>query len=698
MKRKLTSILAMDVVGYSRSVERDEGGTVRRLKDVRAQVCDPLIASYFGKTIKLMGDGMLIEFASVVDGLNCGVEIQTAIRSRNEILPKDHRLEFRAGLHLGDVLVDGDEIYGDGVNVAARLEQLAPTGGLVFSRQVHDQVDGVVTANFLNLGEQPVKGIARPIEAFQVVMDPIAPMIAQTGFCFDAFELDPDLFELRKDGKPVVLEPRALELLLLLVQNAGRLVTKDEIFARVWDNRIVSDSALSSQVKAARKAVGDDGASQSIIATVHGRGFKFVAPLLTPEAPPSETAEAAQVPTLNTRPSVAILPFKNMNRDPDEDYLADGITEDITIALARNRWLTVIARSPAFSFRNSAERLRKIGQELQAQYLVTGTVRKAGSRYRIGVEVVDAATELSIWSERFDRDGMEIFDLQDDISDLVASRIESELGLAEQAKAKRVPRQNQGAWESYQLGVAEFYKFTPEANQRSQEYLQRALEIDPQFAAACSRLAYAIILSMIYFDAKADQQKMDTALELAKRGIELDDQEANAHFTIGRVHLARKEYGLAIEALEHALDLNPCLAVTYCGLGDSLAYEGRLDEAITQFESAIRLSPHDPFRWAFYSYRSLAHLFQGDYQAAAAWARRSQRIPNAQYWAHAHLASALGYMGDKEEIEAARQNLLRIKPDFTIKFAQEQLFYLKLPGQMATYLEGLRRAGLPGGE
>lgn len=698
MRRKLTSILAMDVVGYSSSVERDENGTIHRLKDVRVQVCDPLIASYSGETVKLIGDGMLIEFASVVDGLTCAIEIQTAIQAHNETLPRDHRLEFRAGLHLGDILVDGDEIYGDGVNIAARLEQIAPTGGVVFSKQVHDQVNGLVASSFISLGQQSVKGISRPIEAFQVDMDPPAPIADKTGFCFGNFELEPDLFELRKNGKTVLLEPQALELLLLLVQNAGKLVTKDEIFNKIWDNRIVSDSALSSQVKAARKAVGDSGTAQSVIATVHGRGFKFVAQLVEKDAMNDEARPPAPVLAMMTRPSVAVLPFGNMNRNPDEDYLADGITEDITIALARNRWLTVIARNPAFAFRDSPESLRKIGEKLHAQYLVTGTVRKAGSRFRIGVEMVDAVSELSIWSERFDRDGMEIFDLQDDISEMVAARIESELGLAEQEKAKRVPRQNQGAWEIYQLGVSEFYKFTSEANLRSQELLRRALEIDPDFAAANSRLAYAIILSMIYFDAKADQTEMDTALNLARRGIELDDQDANGHFTIGRVHLARKEYGLAIEALEHALELNPCLAVAYCGLGDSFAYEGRLDEAIKQFEVAIRLSPHDPFRWAFYSYRSLAHLFQGDYEAAVAWARRSQRIPNAQYWAHAHLTAALGFLGDEQEIDAARRNLFQVKPEFTIKFARQQLFYLKLPGQMNTYLEGLRLAGVASGE
>ncbi|WP_425046106.1 winged helix-turn-helix domain-containing protein [Primorskyibacter sp. S87] len=708
MKRKLTSILSMDVAGYSTVMERDETGTVRRLKEMRERLFDPRVSAHSGRVVKLMGDGALIEFASVVDALTCAIELQSAVKAHNAKLPEPHRMQFRAGVHLGDVLVDDGDIYGDGVNVAARLEDIAPPGGVVFSKQVHDQIHGSVDGTFVSLGPQKVKGLQRPIEAFRVEMTEAPRPVANATMSFGECQLLPDLFELRRNGKPVQLEPQAFELLVLLARNAGKLVTKDQIFAEIWNNRVVSDSALSSQVKAARKAVGDSGSAQSVIATVHGRGFRFVAPLTDRVGSLSERVEdlpdpasrldplPPAIPALESRPSVAVLPFANMNRDKSEDYLADGITEDITIALARNRWLTVVARNPAFAFRNSTESLREIGRQLQAQYLVTGSVRKAGNRFRITVEMVESDTEHSVWSERYDRDGVDIFDLQDDISEMVAARIETELGLAEQKRAKRVPRQNRGAWDMYQLGVAEFYKFTTDTNARSQELLRRAIEIDPLFPAAYSRLAYAIVLSMIYFDAPPEQAVMDEALQLAQRGIELDDQDANGYFTIGRIHLARQEYGLAIEALEHALELNPCLAVTYCGLGDSLAYEGRLDEAIAQFETAIRLSPHDPFRWAFYSYRSLAHLFQGDYEAAVIWARRSLRIPNAQYWAQAHLTAALGHLGDPVEIAAARQDLLEIKPEFTVEFAREHLFYLKLPGQLQTYLEGLRLAGVPG--
>lgn len=308
--------------------------------------------------------------------------------------------------------------------------------------------------------------------------------------------------------------------------------------------------------------------------------------------------------------------------------------------------------------------------------------------------MVNSATEQSVWSERFDRDMVDVFELQDEISELVAARIEAELGLAEQRKAVKRPRKNLGAWDVYHLGLAEFYKFTQESNLKCQELLREAIDLDPEFASAHSRLAYAIVLSMVYFDVAPDEALMDEALAVAKRALELDDQDANSYFIIGRVHLARREYDLAIEALQYALELNSCLAVAYCGLGNSLAYEGRLDEAIQQFESAIKLSPHDPFRWAFYSYRSLAHLFRGEFEEAASWARNAVRIPNAQYWARAHLVAALGHLGDQAQTAPVLKDLLEKKPAFSLDFARQHLFYLKRGDQLDIYLEGLRKAGV----
>lgn len=691
MERKLTTVVAMDVVGYSRLMELDEAGTLQRLKDMHEEVVGVAISHHGGRVVKLIGDGILADFTSVVDALRCAVEIQRQLTVRNAAASLTHRLQLRIGIHLGDVIVEGGDIYGDGVNVASRLEGLAAPGGIVLSKQVHDHIGGNVPARLVSIGEQAVKNISRPIHAYRVDFGEQS----DSGHVirFHDFELDTAHFELREKGERVPVEPQVFDLLVLLARNANRTVTKDEIFSEIWANRVVSDSALSSQIKAARRAVGDDGSAQRTIATVHGRGFRFVAPIKAVRPGEGETVGEPSV-VASAKPVAAVLPFTNLNADQSEDYLADGIAEDITTLLSKHRWLHVIARNPAFAFRGSREGLRTIGQKLGADYLVTGSMRRAGQRYRVTVQVVEAATEQSVWSERFDRHSVDIFELQDDISRNVASRIEAELGLAEQKKAENRPRKNLGAWDLYQLGVAEFYKFTPEANQLSQDFLRRAIELDPGLASAHSRLAYAVILSMVYFDAPADGQRMDTALAAATRAIGLDDQDANGFFTLGRVHLARREYDKAIDALQQAIELNPSLAVTYCGLGDSYAYEGRLDDAISQFEMAIQLSPHDPFRWAFFSYRSLAHLFRHEFADAAMWARRSIQIPKALYWAHAHLVSALGHIGDEGQIGPALADLKRVKPGFSIQFARERLFYLKREEQLDLYLDGLRKAGV----
>lgn len=697
MERKLTTIVGMDVVGYSRLMERDEEGTLERLKNVRATVIDPAVTRHAGRTVKLIGDGALVEFSSVVAALQCAVGIQEQLASRNAAAGLTEGIQLRIGIHLGDVIVEGDDIYGDGVNVASRLESIAPPGGIVLSKQVHDHIGANVPVEVVSIGEQTVKNISRPIEAFRIAFGPEAHCsdIIQ----FGDFELDVALFEVRRSGTRIAVEPQVFNVLVYLARNSARTVTKDEIFREIWGGRIVSEAALSSQIKAARKVLGDNGSTQHTIRTVHGRGFRFVAPIEkvcpAPAAMQDDSPAKQALAAMATKPCVAVLPFANPNRDPDEDYIADGITEDITTALSKYRWLTVVARNPAFAFRNSTDSIRTIGQKLGADYVVVGSMRKAGTRARITVQVVDAETEHSVWSERFDRDVIDIFDLQDDITEMVAARIEAELGLTELQKAERRPRKNLGAWDLYQLGVAEFYRFTREANLTSQELLRRALDIDPEFASAYSRLAYAIVLSMVYFDEGPEEERLDEALRAAKRAIELDDQDANGYYTLGRVHLARREYDQAIDALEYALELNPCQAQTYCGLGDSLAYEGRLDEAIEQFDIAIKLSPHDPFRWGFYSYRSLAHLFRGEFQEAVAWARRAVQVPNAQYWARAHLVAALGHLGDADQANRAIKDLMLVKPEFCVVFAREHLFYLKRSDQMEIYIAGLQKAGCP---
>src|SRR5690606_35045833 len=326
------------------------------------------------------------------------------------------------------------------------------------------------------------------------------------------------------------------------------------------------------------------------------------------------------------------------------------------------RWLCVIPRTTASALQRTAEGEADIVRKTGADYLVSGTVRRDGNRVRITVQTIDARDMRCIWSEGFDRDMTDIFELQEEISRLVSARIATELGVTEQDRAARQPRKNMGAWELYQLGSIELGRFTADSNRRCQRLMRQAIQQDPAFGSPYARLAYAMILEMVYFDGARDGARMDEALALALRGVDCDDQDANTFFSLGRVRLARCEYELAIDALEEALRLNPSLALSHCGLGDSLAYEGRLNEAIGRFQTAIDLSPHDPLRWAFMSYRSLAHIFGEEFDEAARWARRATQVPNAHYWAGANLLSALGHIGDRRHANDAVEALLRPCP------------------------------------
>ncbi len=593
----------------------------------------------------------------------------------------------RIGIH------GGARAGPDAAAVALDLCRAVLPGTIVLSDAVRADLPPEPDVSLAPLGPAGT-GRAAPVEAYRVAApgDLAAAGWEPRVLRFGGYEIDTGRFELRRHGRRVPLEPKAFDLLLLLARNRQRTVTRDEIFGALWADRIVSDAALSSQIKAVRQALGDDGVAQHTIATVHGRGFRFVR-RLEPQAAAAPRAVAPARPRAVGRPVVAVLPLAALGAEAD--LLADGLTEDVLTALAKHRWLCVIARSPCFAFRGSSEPVGVIGEKLGADYVVTGSVRREGSRVRTTVDIVDARTANALWSERFDREIESVFDLQEDISGKVASRITVELGIVEQKKAARRPRAGRGAWDLYHLGLAAFYRFTPESNRRCQEHLRASIRLAPDFAEPHARLAYAIVLSMVYFESAVNQGDMDEALTLALKAVALDDQDANSYFTLGRVRLARREYRLAIDALEQALALNPCLALSHCGLGDSLAYEDRLDEALGHFRTAIELSPHDPFRWAFFSYGSLAHLFRRDFAQAADWAGRAAQVPNAHYWAHAHLVSALGHIGDTHQAEAARAALLSARPGFTRAFARERLFYIKREDQTRLYLDGLARAGIP---
>jgi TolB-like protein/cytochrome c-type biogenesis protein CcmH/NrfG len=395
------------------------------------------------------------------------------------------------------------------------------------------------------------------------------------------------------------------------------------------------------------------------------------------------------------RPSIAVLPFKNFSGDPEQDYFSDGITEDIITALSRYRSLVIIARNSSFAFKEAAGDVRRVGLTLGTDYLVEGSVRKLGQRVRISAQLAETESGRQLWAERYDRDLQDLFALQDEITTTIAARVEPEIGAAERQRAERKAVPALHAWDFFRLGTKHFYKSTPADNLEAQRLLRRAIELDPSLAEAYGYLCYALVLSTIYFDAEPNQENLNEATVIGRKAVELDERDGLLRFTYGRALLAQKAYGDALAELETALQLNPSLAVTYCGLGDSLAYVGRISEAIPYFQKAIDLSPHDPLRWAFYSYRALAHIFAHEFESANEWALRATRVPNAHHWAFAHRVSALGHLEWPDERASGVNDLLQRKPDFSCSLARKRLFYLKDPGQLELYLDGLRRAGIP---
>ncbi|MES3674902.1 tetratricopeptide repeat protein [Halomonas elongata] len=511
---------------------------------------------------------------------------------------------------------------------------------------------------------------------------------------FDDFILDTERFELCRGDQPLRCEPQIIELLALLVENRERMVSKEEINEVVWRGRIVSEAALSSRIKMARQLLGDDGRRQAYIRTIHRKGFRFVGEVHDgPAAAPATTPRSA--PEALHKPTVIVLPLNNLSRDSEHEYFADGVSSDIIALLCRHRWLNVVARNTAFGFKGKATDPRELDRLLGVDYVVEGSIQGGGNHVRINVHLVDASTRLTVWAERYDRQRCEILELQDEITETIAARLEPEIGFAERHKIMVSRPANLQAWDCFHLGCYHLFRFTGEDNQEAQRLLRQSQRQDPMFGEAQAWWAYAVVLGMVYWDTPPDRKLLDEALAACDRALEIDHQNATFHMLRGRVLLARREYRRALADNRTAIELNPTFAAAYCGMGDSLAYECRYEEAMEQFERSIALSPNDPQLWAFYTYGALALIFKGDYERSLEWTEQAANLPNCQYWTAAHCVVALAHLGRLDDANEAKERLFATQPVFSCAFAVEKLFYLHEPTQIDCYLEGLRRAQVP---
>ena len=579
VQRRLTAILAADIAGYSRLMGADEEGTLAQLKAHRHALLDPKIEEHQGRIVKTTGDGMLAEFASVVDALRCAIEIQRGMLERNADVPQEKRIEFRVGINVGDIIIDGGDIYGDGVNVAARLEGLAEPGGICVSGRVQEDARGKLDIAFEDAGEQQLKNIAWPVRVYRV----------------------------RLSGKAAQSRP-----------------------------------ALA----------------------------------------------------LPDKPSIAVLPFTNMSGDPEQDYFADGMTEDIITGLSRARWLFVIARNSSFAYKGRSTDVKQVAHELGVRYVLEGSVRKVGERVRISAQLAEGTSGRQLWAKRYDRELSDIFAMQDEITETIIGAVEPELGKVERRRSAGKRPDNLDAWDLYQRGMSHLYEYTKDDLQRARQYFAQAIARDPQLGPAHSGLAETYYYEGVYGFADSISDNREKALAPALRAVALDAEDAGAHCTLGRAYYMRREYDAAFRELKTALELNPSLALAHYGLGATLVFSGRAEEGIPHLTAAIRLSPHDPNMGSFLVRLADAAYFLKRYEEAAEWARRALQQPNFQWSRYTVLIAALAQLGRLDEARNCIQQLQVKRPNTSIAFVRETHLFGDT-ASFAHYLDGLRTAGLP---
>lgn len=578
VERRLAAILATDVAGYSRLMGNDEEGTLAALKSYRRELIDPKIAEHHGRIVKTTGDGALVEFGSAVDAVRCAVDIQRAMVKRNADKPEDRRIEFRIGVNVGDIIIDEGDIFGDGVNIAARIETLASPGGICLSDNAYQQIKGKISLEVSDMGEQCLKNITQAIRVYCVQFD---------------------------------------------------------------------------------------GAT---------------------------TAPRKQL-NLPDKPSIAVLPFDNMSAEPGQDYIADGIVEAITAALSRIRTFFVIARSSAFTYKGRAINARDIGKELGVAYLLEGSVQKSGTRLRIIAQLIETESGAHVWSSRYDGTIDDIFDLQDRIMEQVAGALHPSIRIAEIERSRRKRPQDLGSYDYTMRAMPHVWALEKEESAKALELLEKALAIDPQYPLALSLAGWCHAQRSVYNWADDIAESQAKARALAERAAELSGDDPIILAVLGAVHSFLRNYGTARVLIERALALDSNAAWAWSRLGWLETYTDQPQNAIRDFERALRLSPLDPMNFNNYVGIGAAHEVAQEYEKAAGFYRRAlEERPNA-YWIYRNLASCLSGAGRIEEAKQAFAELMRNYPDLTVsKVKQAMVFSVSALDRMA---ENLRKLGLP---
>jgi TolB-like protein/class 3 adenylate cyclase len=515
-QRRLAAIVSADVAGYSRLMGRDESGTLAALKALRQEVVDPAIASHGGRIVKTTGDGLLLEFPSVVNAVRCAVEVQTAMANCTAGIAEDRRIALRVGINIGDIIVEGDDIFGDGVNVAARLQEIAPLGGICISSRVHEDVRDRLDTVFDDGGTQTLKNIARPVQ--------------------------------------------------------------------VW--RWQPGTAVA------------------------------------PKPAPAPTA----LP-LPDKPSIAVLPFQNMSGDPDQEYFADGMAEEIITALSRFRSLVVIARNSSFTYKGRAVDIKRVGRELGVRYVLEGSVRKGGDRIRISGQLIDAQSGAHLWADKFDGSLSSVFDLQDQVTTKVVSAIAPRLQQNDIERARRKPTERMDSYDCYLRGVAATGVRSKWSTSEAQDWFRRAADLDPEHAAALAWLAHSIQIGAILRGVPLAPTERTEAIELSERACQLAQDDGSVLGRAAQVFCyTGRQYDRASSLMEDAVKLNPNDAGTWNHRGWVALMCHEPERAIQSFEHSLVLDPLTPRRGTSWNGMAFAYFILGQYDKGREFAEKSVEL------------------------------------------------------------------------
>jgi adenylate cyclase len=576
MERRLSAILAADIAGYSALMAADEARTVRDLKGHQAVVL-PMIGEFAGRIIDTAGDGILAEFPSVVNAVKCALAIQSKMAERNATIEPERRMQFRVGINIGDVVYDDARIYGDGINVAARLEGIAEAGGICISSKVYEEINGRVDLACEDIGEQRLKNIARPVRAYRVRLDAIVT---------------------------------------------------------------AADTA----------------------------------------------------PAMPARPSIAVLPFLNMSGDPEQEFFADGITEDLITDLSKASGLFVIARNSSFAYKGRSVKVQEIGRDLGVRFVLEGSVRKAGNRLRITAQLIDAGNGGHLWAERFDRDLTDIFSMQDEVVEKIVGALAVTLTRGEQQRVQRRGTASVEAYETWLRARALLSRGARESICQARTLYRRAIEIDGNFPAPHAGLALAGISDYSSGWAADPAQALDEAETWARRALELNDQDPVSHMALGNVLLWRRDHEGALAEFHRMIELDPNFAQGHTATGMALMYAGRPAEALEPIATAMRFDPHYPP--IVLHFLAQANFSLGQYEVAAQLLR--DRIARNPYTDSSRmlLAACYGQLGRLDDARATWAALLEVNPDFSL-IQRERVMPYKNAGDFQRIVEGLTKASLP---